>query len=167
MKNSPRIIRLCKSAEELEFEEILAHGLPSHGSARRNARNTVMMNGVSLKLVCTLISDATRKPVNIRQITSALRRKGVPFIKIAFDDPLVEKPDAADLERMKQPGLLGCASDYYGIAKYFPELLHGAADGDVFMPPRGMDALEGIAVFARVKRNRNWQYWKRSKTSRE
>lgn len=167
MKSSPQIIRFCKSEEEIEFERILAHGLPSHGSARREARSTVSMFGVSLTLVCKLISDATRKPVNMKQIMSALRRKGVPFIKIDFDDPLIWEPDAADIRQMNLPGLAGKATDYYDLARYFPEVLHGAVDGDVFMPPRGMEILEDIPAYAGVKGSRDWEYWKRRATSRD
>ena len=162
---SPHVIRFCKSQEEIELEEILANGLPSHGSLRRDARNTVIGRGVSLSLVSQLISNATRKPVGIKQLTQVLRREGVPFIKIDFDDPLIREPDAADIERMKRPGILGKSVDVYEIMKYFPALLHGAVTGDVFMPPRGMEILEGVAAYAAVKRSRNWNRWKRSKNS--
>lgn len=167
MKSAPPIIRFCKSEKELELEEILASGLPSHGSARRDARNTVMLSGVSLTLVCKLISDATRKTISMKQVASTLQRKGVPTLEITFDDPLILVPDAADFERMNLPGIAGKAIDWYGIIKYFPELLHGAVDGDVFMPPRGMDILESVAAYANVKRNRKWKSWKRSINSRD
>lgn len=162
----PRLRLVPEPDERAEAEAIFASGLPSHGYARCQARNAVFHHGVSLTRVSMVASKAMNTTIGAKKLAAALRKKGVPVIKIEYDDPRIYEMDAGNIELLKHSGLVGKLVDAFEIVKLFPELTSGATE-DFFIPPDGIKVLEGIAAYSGLKRNREWNRFKKLHASRD
>jgi hypothetical protein len=157
---SPHLLRLDQSHEEAELEKIFECGLPSHGSARHDARNTVLTSGLSLAKTSKEMSQALSKTISAEELAAQLRKKQVPLIQIIYDDPLIDIPDAGDFKDPSLPPLARIKCDYYEIAKHFPDILYGTTTEDTFMLPWDVEEVERCRQYAGLTKSRRWQRFK-------
>jgi hypothetical protein len=165
---TPQFRLVREPDEKAQAEEIFASGLPSHGYARTQARNAVFGYGVSLTRVSMVVSKAMNTTISANKLAAALRKKGVPIIKIEYDDPLIYEIDDGYMELLKRPvsGLAGKVIDVFELVKLVPGLTGGASE-DFYMPPNGVEVLEGLAAYSSLKRKRVWKRFKERQESQD